>query len=266
VFLTRGRFGIHAQRQAGRGREFEKVREYLPGDAMEDIHWKSFAKRGRPVTKIYQVERTQEVYAIIDASRLSMVKGPDGNTVLERYVNAALMLALVTRQQGDNFGLLAFNNRLLRFFHARNGRNHFQTCRDLLYTLEPSPVAPDFDEIATTIRLRLRKRALLIFFTSLGDPGTAEAFMKSVPPLCRQHLLVVNMVKPAGANPIFSGGPVADVEEIYGRLGGHMVWHDLREIQKQLRREGATLSLFDHERITAEVISQYVELKSRQLL
>jgi uncharacterized protein (DUF58 family) len=58
LFLTRGRFGIHAQRQVGQGREFEKLREYIPGDAYADIHWKATAKRAKPATKVFQVERT----------------------------------------------------------------------------------------------------------------------------------------------------------------------------------------------------------------
>jgi uncharacterized protein (DUF58 family) len=71
LFLYRGHAGAHRQRQIGKGREFEKLREYLPGDSYEDVHWKATAKRGRPVTKLFQVERTQEVYAIVDSSRLS---------------------------------------------------------------------------------------------------------------------------------------------------------------------------------------------------
>ena len=280
LFLARGRYGLRVQRQAGKGRDFEKIREYVAGDAVEDIHWKATAKRGRPVTKVFQIERTQEVYVVIDASRLSLVRGADGNTALERFVTSALVLALATRQQGDSFGIVAFSDRLLRFVHAHNGRNHFQTCRDLLYTLEPAPVAPDFNEIATAIRLRLRKRALLIFLTSLEDAGTAEAFMKTVPPLCRQHLLVVNMIRPPSAIPIFSDGAgkisgrldertvqaPGSADEIYERLGGHLIWHELRERQKQLQREGVALSLFDHERLAVELVSQYLELKARQIL
>src|SRR6266566_4736582 len=71
LFLKRGNFGAHAQRQVGKGRDFEKLREYIAGDSYDEIHWKATAKRGRPVTKVFQIERTQEVYVIIDSSRLS---------------------------------------------------------------------------------------------------------------------------------------------------------------------------------------------------
>ena len=70
-FLNRGGFGVHRQRQVGRGREFEKLREYEPGDSFDSIHWKAAAKRHKPITKVFQVEKSQEVYLAIDASRLS---------------------------------------------------------------------------------------------------------------------------------------------------------------------------------------------------
>ena len=69
--FKRGALGAHTQRQAGQGREFEKLRDYLHGDSIHDIHWKASAKRGQPVTKVFQIERTQEVYVIVDASRLT---------------------------------------------------------------------------------------------------------------------------------------------------------------------------------------------------
>ncbi len=71
LFLNRG-IGIHALRQVGKGKEFEQLREYLPGDSYEDIHWKATARRGQPITKVYQLERTQQIYVIIDSSRLSV--------------------------------------------------------------------------------------------------------------------------------------------------------------------------------------------------
>ncbi|HEY0551120.1 MAG TPA: DUF58 domain-containing protein, partial [Verrucomicrobiae bacterium] len=184
LFLNRGAFGIHAQRQIGRGRDFEKLREYIPGDSFEDVHWKATAKRGRPVTKIFQIERTQEVYVIIDASRLSgreagpksKLHSPKSGTadheqltanILERFITAALVLGLAAEKQGDHFGLITFSDKIETFIRARNGKAHYHACRDALYTLQAREVTPDFDELSTFIRLRLRRRALLLFLTSL---------------------------------------------------------------------------------------------------
>ena len=286
LFLNRGAFGVHAQRQIGRGREFEKLREYIPGDSFEDVHWKATAKRGHPVTKLYQIERTQEVYVIIDASRLSArpvgrtsndedraqeaplhsPRDPQPSTTLERFITAALVLGLAAEQQGDLFGLLTFSDRIEAFLRARNGAAHYHACRDALYTLQAREVAPDFDELSTFIRLRLRRRALLLFLTSLDDPVAAESFVRNMDLLRRQHLVLVNVLQPPGVRPIFSNEKVATASELYAELAGHMRWQALRELEKVLGRRGVRLSLLSSERLAVDLVSEYVNVKQRQVL
>jgi uncharacterized protein (DUF58 family) len=294
LFLHRGGFGLHAQRQLGKGREFEKLREYIPGDSFDEIHWKATARRGRPITKTYQIERTQEIYVVIDASRLSAraIQTPrkekqDGKranaqepgagmqtplanerpeTALERFITAALMLGLAAEQQGDFFGVLAFTNRVGNFVRARNGQAHYSACRDALYRLEPELVSPDYDELCTFIRLRLRRRALLVFLTALDDPVVAENFVKNVDLICRHHIVLVNMLQPAGVGPMFSDPDVFALDDLYQRLGGHLLWHNLRELERVLQRRGVRFSLMQNERLSSQLVAQYLNVKRRQQL
>jgi uncharacterized protein (DUF58 family) len=290
LFLHRGSFGLHAHRQIGKGREFEKLREYVPGDGYDEIHWKATAKRGRPITKIYQIERTQEVYVVIDASRLSGRMAPEEPggtspprpgapgrppagptaetkpTTLERFITAGLVLGLAAEQQGDLFGLLAFTDKVETFVRARNGKAHYSACRDALYTLEPRTVTPDYEEVFTFIRLRLRRRALLVFLTALDDPVLAETFVRSTDLIRRQHLVLVNMLPPAGVQPLFSDSGVGSVDDLYERLGGHLRWQNLRELEKVLHRRGVAFSLLKDERLSTQLVSQYLGVKRRQAL
>jgi uncharacterized protein (DUF58 family) len=285
MFLRRGGVGMQVRRQVGKGREFEKLRDYLPGDSAEDIHWKATAKRGRPVTKVFRIERTQEVYVLLDASRLSArIVGrsarageasgevEEGNipgrgaTVLERHLTAALMLGMAAEQQGDHFGLVTFSDQVRHFLRARRGRAHHGACREAIYALQPRLVAPDFDEVCSYLRTRLRRRALLVILTALDDPVLAESFVRNVSLLSRQHLVLTGMIRPPGVGPIFAGAEAESVEDIYGRLSGHLRWHDLQELQRVLKHRGVTFSLLENERMTAELVSQYLEVKQRQLL
>src|SRR5204863_7686568 len=111
----------------------------------------------------------------------------------------------------------------------RNGKRHYRACRDARYTLQTREVTPDFDELSTFIRLRLRRRALLLFLTSLDDPVAAESFVRNTELLCRQHLVLVNMLQPPGVGPIFSNDAVTSAAELYGALAGHLRWQGLRE-------------------------------------
>ena len=108
-------------------------------------------------------------------------------TTLERFVTAGLVLGLAAEQQGDLFGLLTFTNKVESFVRAKNGKAHFSACRDALYTLQPQVVTPDFDELCTFIRLRMRRRALLVILTSLDDPVLAESFVRNLELIRRQH-------------------------------------------------------------------------------
>ena len=286
IFLKRGQLGAHAQRAAGQGRDFEKLRMYISGDSLNEIHWKASAKRGHPVTKVFQVERTQEVYVIVDASRLSArqisVSKSDATapqpetrnqkpetpetTVLERYVTAALILGLAAEQRGDQFGLVTFSDRVLSCVRAKSGQAHYDACRDRLYALQPQSVTPDFEELCSFIRLRLRKRALLIFLTALDDPMLAESFAKASELISCQHLMIVDMLQPPGAQPLFSDAAVTSIDDLYRHLGGHLQWNSLRELEKVLKRRGVRFALLDPEKLVAQVIGQHADVKRRQLL
>jgi uncharacterized protein (DUF58 family) len=266
IFLNRGMFGLHNQRQIGKARDFEHLREYVAGDSYDDIHWKATAKRNHPVTKIYQIERTQEIYVVIDASRLSARVAPDGSTLLERFITAGLVLGMAAEQQGDLFGLITFSDRIEKFVRAKGGQSHYNACRDAIYALHPRQVTPDFGELAGFIRMRLRRRALLVFLTSLDDPVLSENFIHDVELICRQHVILVNMMRNPEINPMFSGPPAAGMDDLYQRLGGHIQWNNLRELEKKLKRRGVQFSLVDNERLGAQLITQYLSIKQRQVI
>src|SRR6185437_13839733 len=76
-------------RQRGIGREFESLREYQPGDEFRNICWTATARRGKHVTKLFQVERSQAVWIVMDAGRLLRARVGELSK-LDLSVNAAL--------------------------------------------------------------------------------------------------------------------------------------------------------------------------------
>ena len=233
LFLRRDTYGVHAHRQIGKGREFEKLRDYIPGDGFDEIHWKATAKRGVPVTKVFQVERTQEVYLVLDASRLSSRPAPrnsgqavsppmDDARTTERAdhpkeVSAggpgAPRAASAPSDSSDKSdpngidatttvltpitaGLLGWppsrpvrsvvGDRVREFIRARHGKQHFAACRTSSSRFSRRTSRRTTD-IASFIRLRLRKRAPLIVLTNLTI-RLAEQFVRSMDLIRRQHL------------------------------------------------------------------------------
>lgn len=52
----------------GDGEDIAGVRAYRPGDALRDIHWKSFARQGVPMVKEYQAEFAERHALLLDTS------------------------------------------------------------------------------------------------------------------------------------------------------------------------------------------------------
>jgi uncharacterized protein (DUF58 family) len=253
--------GLRMRRQVGKGREFDNLRQYAPGDGFEDIDWKATARRQFPVVKLYRVEHAQEVYAVVDSSRLSA--RPE---ILESFVNAALHLALVAQTQADRFGLVTFSDRTHKFVRARNGLDHFRLCREAIYNLQASRVSPDFRDVFTALQLNLRRRALLVFFTSLDDALLAETFEREVSMLARRHVVLVNTPEPPGLKPLFTDASSADLDSLYSGLSGQMISNRLRQLSLALSSRGVRLSVVDPRRIKTQVTSEYLEVKRRQVL
>jgi uncharacterized protein (DUF58 family) len=258
LFLRAEAPGARLRRQIGKGKEFENLRHYAPGDSFEDIHWKATARRGFPMVKLYNIEHAQEVYVAIDSSRLSARQG-----ILESYVDAALHLALVANRQRDRFGLVAFSDRTRLFLRARNGMDHFRLCREAIYKLDAERVSPDFQEVFTTLATNLRRRALLVFLTSLDDALLAETFEREVGLLARRHLVLVNV--PRTARLLFAEEP-ADLDAVYQDLAGQMAWNRMRQLQMALKNRGVRMAFVDPDHAKLQIAAGYLEVKRRQAL
>ena len=73
IFLARSRqidLQLRRAQQRGLGRDFESLREYREGDDLRDICWTATARRGSPITRQYQTERSQPVWVVLDCGRL----------------------------------------------------------------------------------------------------------------------------------------------------------------------------------------------------
>jgi uncharacterized protein (DUF58 family) len=265
LFLHHGDAGLHLRRMLGQGKEFEKLREYIPGDSLDILSWKATAKKGKPISKVYQQEQTQEVYAIIDISRLSG-KMLDAISVLEHYISASLTLALVTEKQKDSFGIIAFDDNVRAFVKAKGGKTHFGTCREAVYALQPTQASPNFNNLFSFIRTNLRKRALLVFLTDIDDPALAESFIANAPLVNRKHICVLNSMKSDTNTPLFQGEKPSSSLEIRNLLAGHIRWAELLEVANALRKMGMNLTTSDFENFTTDIVSEYLNIKRRQLL
>jgi uncharacterized protein (DUF58 family) len=264
-FLRRGAPGSSAFRLIGQGREFERLREYLPGDSYGDIHWKVTAKRNRPVTKLFQVEHTQEIIVAIDAGRLSARQYGEEHA-LDRYIAATLLLGQIAQQQGDRFGVILFSDRVERFIPPGMGPAHYNACRDAIFSAEPRSVSPSYEELLSFMRLRLRRRAMVLILTDLADSLLAERFLDHVELVSHTHLLTVAMPRPSASAPQLFSTNVETLDELYTQLADHLSDQKLATLTRDLKRRGIPLTLATPGELAATLVRRYFEVKARQQL
>ena len=88
-----------SRRVRSAGKTFESLREHRAQDELRDICWTATARRGRLVTRTYELERSQPLWLVIDSGRLMRTRLGE-LTKLDHAVNAALTLTQVALAVG----------------------------------------------------------------------------------------------------------------------------------------------------------------------
>jgi uncharacterized protein (DUF58 family) len=270
-----------AARQApwtGHGREFERLREYQAGDNYAEIAWKSTARRGVPVTRLFQWEQKQEVYFVVDQSRASasavdpasetganIPQGRAPRRLLDLAVETALVGATVALELGDEFGLVTYAEEPKTWLRAGSGQFQFRQFRDRLLSLEPLPTTADYEALFSKIRLQLRRRAYLILLADLAERSLSDSMRRGVALLGTSHVVLMTSVLPAHARPAFSPGEQPRTnQDVYAALAGEKENQRLGALARQLRQVGAELRFVSPENFLRTAVEGYLESKREQ--
>jgi uncharacterized protein (DUF58 family) len=257
-------FGIHRSRLAGRGTEFERIRDYSPDDEYRQIDWKATARRHRPMSRVYEVERSQNVFIVIDSGR--MMAGRIGKlSKLDFAINAALVLAHVALRSGDRVGLMIVSDGVDAYLPLGKGQALFKQCLELLYGVEPKLCHVDYRGALEQIAIRCRRRSLVVFFTDLIDEDTSAELVTYMRLLRPVHLpLCATLQDPRAVEA--SRGASDTAQEMYRRTVALDLLSERRRVLESLQKLGALVVDSAPDELSVNVVNRYLELKSRQLL
>lgn len=252
--------GYRIVRRLGAGREFESLREYMPDDDFRDIDWKATARRDRPITRQYQVERSQHLMLVLDCGR-AMAAETDGLTKLDHAVNAALMLAHVATAMDDAVGWLAFSDRILRLAPPRKSPEQVSRLADELYELQVELVEPDYPTAFATLKSRLRKRALVVIFTDVLDLEASDRLVAYTASLCPRHLPLLIAIRDAELEELADTVPRREEEAHVAAVATRLL--ERRQLAlAAMRHRGALVLDLAPQQITTEAVSEYLSVKA----
>jgi len=264
----------------GHGRDFERLREYQAGDNYSEIAWKSTARRGAPVTRLFQWEQKQEVYFVVDQSRASALAldchaNADNDAADRRHtrrlldlaVETALVGATVALELGDEFGLVTYADEPKSWLRAGSGQAHFHQFRERLFNVEPLPTTSDYEALFREIRIRLCRRSYLLVLADLAERSSANSLRRGVGLVRSSHALLMTSVLPTHARPAFSPGEAVHTEhDVYAALAGEKENQRLEAFSRQMRQLDVQLRYIPAEMFLRTAIEGYLKSKREQRL
>ncbi len=256
--------GLRLSRLMGRGSEFERLREYRREDEYRSIDWKATAKHQKLISREYTVERNQNILILLDAGR-SMCNEVDGITHLDRGLNAAIILSYIALRQGDYVGLMSFSNKIERFVRPMRGAGAVQTIIRSVYNLEPQYDASDYGLMVEEVRRRFRKRSLVILITAALDELHLATISKHMRQIRSPHLVLGAFLRNVPLYERVNAVPDTDVEAFQIAAAAEMVTSQRTQIA-ELQEQGQYAIESLPEDLSADLISQYLEIKARHLL
>jgi uncharacterized protein (DUF58 family) len=253
--------GVKAARYAGTGTEFESLREYQPGDDYRDIDWKATARRGKPITRRFEAERSQTMVLAVDAGRL-MTPRVTGLTKLDRAVNAALLLAYLGTQADDYIGLLVFGRDVQRYLPPRKGHRQFLAIMEALYAVEGRLEEPDYVGALRYLATRVTKRSLVVLFTDLVGTEPSRRLLGVLGTLAPRHLPLVITQRNRSIEATASAVPETETDAFTAAVAEDLL-RDKGAALRVLRSRGALVLDVDPAELSVAAVNRYLEVKAR---
>lgn len=256
--------GIKRIRRVGNNTEFEQIRDYITGDDYRTINWKATARRAQLMVNVYDTERSQRIYNVIDKGRV-MQQAFNGMTLLDYAINASLVLSYVAMVKDDRAGLITFCGKCETVIPASKRSGHLSRILDALYEEKAEFGESDYSELVAEINRNITHRSLLVVYTNFADMTSMERQLPFLKQLARRNRVLVVFFEDRELNEFIEQKPETN-EDYFQQTVARQYAADKRLIISTLRKHGI-LSLFTlPERLSVNIINKYLELKSRNML
>ncbi len=152
----------------GEGFEFAELREYVYGDDIRKIDWKTTAKLSKPYVKVYKEERELNIVVasmLNGSTYFGTVK--QKSEVIEELVG---LLGFISIRNGDLFTNLIFADKLYHI--SKPSKKFFSVHKavELATKFKPMGKNGDFDLMTQTLYNRIRKKSLMFIISDfVGD-------------------------------------------------------------------------------------------------
>jgi uncharacterized protein (DUF58 family) len=252
------------QQQRGQGREFQSLREYREGDEWRDICWSATARRGKLISKSYQIERSQTVWLVLDAGRLLRTRIL-GLSKLDFAAGAALSLAQVALYSGDRVAMLAYGRRIQQRLPAGRGAGHLRALLEGLAQVKSEELEADHQRAAEALLTFQKRRSLVVWLTDLSETATTPEVIESVARLAHRHLVLFTVIGQPELRALLRQRPETS-RQMFHHVAAQEIVQRRDVLLRTLRQQGALTLEVDPSHLSSAIVNQYLSAKERSMI
>lgn len=256
--------GARQSPRIGKGREFDRLRDYVRDDDYRDIAWKASARHGRLIVREFRMERSQDILLCLDRGH-RMAARVEQITRLDHAVNASVLISYICNRMEDKTGILAFDTAVDKGLPGGRGAAHLRAITAYVTQLEAAYLHTDYLALAASIRRRLHHRTLILILTVLPEREERFDLLRAVDMLAPQHLPLFVTLTDRDLKAQAELLP-SNEEELSRTLVARDLWLGRAELTRELRARGAMVVESTAVDWGVDAVNAYIDVKRRQLL
>ncbi len=256
--------GLKKLRRIGHNYEFDHIKAYVQGDDYRSINWKMTGKRHVLMVNQYEDEKSQQIYSIIDNSRVMRVPF-NGLSLLDYSINTSLALSNTAIAKSDKAGLVTFSNRMGTFVKAESVQGQMKKILEKLYSEKESEMEANYETLYTFLRNKIQTRSLVFLYTNFESKYSLERVLPILRKINKRHLLVVVFFENSELAE-YSKKETETLEEVYNTTIAEKLIYDKKQVENTIKQHGIQTIHTLPEKLSVNTINKYLELKSRGMI
>ena len=256
--------GLKQMRRIGHSYEFDQIKNYVRGDDYRSINWKATGRRAQLMVNQYEDERAQQVYCIIDKSRVMRMPFA-GLTLMDHAVNTSLVLSNIALKKHDRAGLLTFSDKIGAVLKADSRVAQLNKILQTLYKESERTTEANYELLYYFSRKLVSGRSLMVLFTNFESMYALDRVLPILRRISAFHLLVVVFFENTAIGDFANKAP-STVEGIYQQTIARKFLAEKGAMVQKLRQFGIQAVLTRPEDLSMNTINKYLELKARGLI
>ncbi len=259
------RAGLKIERYKGHGTEFDSLRDFVEGDDLRTVHWRSSARHKKIICRQFRAERNHQVILAIDTGLLMSEPLAAGIPKVDHAASAALLLAYIGLKSGDRVGFFTFGAKVGLFAAPQGGMAHHRKLTYLTSLISYSDTETNFTLGLTTLSQKLSRRSLVVVLTDFVDTVTAELMLGNLGRLAKKHVVVFVSLRDPDLQTLSRTEPNS-VLKLNRAVVANYYLRERHIVLKRLKRQGLLTIDTEPAQIGPELINKYLYVKRRELI